>query len=932
MFFGAGQIAEALERGREKRQATRLENARLYNEFVRLNPGATTQERLDYANNLIKTTGAGNAGLPTKAQMERNYNKYKEEEARKAAARAQAAEQRRLAAIRQSYQDAATISKVLAPQFGTEGFSDLVKKNAESLNIPSEMFTMIEENAGKEAYNDWAKNNQVLIQTYMNDPTKAGYEALTTAPGADLFGDRLKSSYEQAYINAETEKVKALNNTLTQKAQSVDPEQWDIEKENILRGIPDSVKNQLDMKPYDDEVQRRRDVKAQREAQVAGGEFQKYILQNKATITQADADNFKAQLIAAAKSRGVTLADEAFEEGNTRLKEQLDLNAAQRSRVINETIGSANDLAAKLALGEATEAQVIAELESGLSTKFGEDYTLSQSDRTRFDNLVTQTKDRLASEAKAAVDAQVVGADVRSAAAGRATTDEIVRQIEAKLTASMNVGDVKFTQEQTKDLQDRIDSLREQIIGDIKNLADAYDDDPEQLTRAAAQTREQFVEQFVTNIRVQNNINTDDENYAELEDIASKAYDSVYAQIRKDINVKEEQSATKAFSDITGSLIVNNDAADDIVEVIEQSLTTSGYLGAGGDDAEFDPKVVKSDLAQAVNVQIADFTGRFDIALTPELTRAIMNELPNQLKTDAGASMYTVGGGLPPEAVDRAISAVIEDHYKLLGPTNNADIQLEAMNLTLQEVGAESLASMTPEQQAMYEATYRSNLKKAATSKYDVIAESKIEDFAPTAEVNELVTNTVSDLSAVESLDRQLDLIQPEPERIMNIDAIGSYMVDVAQAERNARDVADKINNEIVRLTNLARNPVYNTDNVTSVKIENEVAKLQERRSEVVSYLKHINKVKNRADQIGELAKAKIAEMERLAIERKQQQKQDGLVGGSSSRTRLTPDERSNIGLEPEAESSGGLYDLLNRTFNFNLDTPRPSIVDRNRR
>ena len=81
--FGLNEFSKALQRGEERRKADRLDNARLYNDFLSSNPGATVQERMDYANNLIKETGAGLGGLPSKAQMQRNYDKYKKKKPKK---------------------------------------------------------------------------------------------------------------------------------------------------------------------------------------------------------------------------------------------------------------------------------------------------------------------------------------------------------------------------------------------------------------------------------------------------------------------------------------------------------------------------------------------------------------------------------------------------------------------------------------------------------------------------------------------------------------------------------------------------------------------------------------------------------------------------------------------------------------------------------
>ena len=183
MFFGLSEATSAYEKAQDRRKETRKENARLYNEFIRLNPGATTQERLDFANNLIKETGVGSAGLPTKAQMQNNYNKYKAAEAKKAAAEAEAKaekeRQRKIANIRL----AGELGQSFSNQYGNKDFDDFLKTQFGDLEIDPSLIPAAKEAAGKKAWNDWQSANQGLINAFIENPTKAGLDALILQGG-----------------------------------------------------------------------------------------------------------------------------------------------------------------------------------------------------------------------------------------------------------------------------------------------------------------------------------------------------------------------------------------------------------------------------------------------------------------------------------------------------------------------------------------------------------------------------------------------------------------------------------------------------------------------------------------------------------------------------------------------------------------------------
>lgn len=240
MLFGLGEFTKRMNLNEERRKETRKENARLYNEFIRLNPGATTQERLDYANKLIKDTGVGSAGLPTKAQMQSNYNKYKAAEAKKAAAEAEARKekerQRKIANIRL----AGELGQSFSNQYGDEGFDDFLKTQFGDLEIDPSLIPAAKEAAGKKAWNEWQSANQGLISAFIENPTQAGLDALILQ-GGDVWGERVTNTYKSIFDRTQAERTQAAAQEIEQLRGIKDEKELNAKIELIKKKYPGVV-------------------------------------------------------------------------------------------------------------------------------------------------------------------------------------------------------------------------------------------------------------------------------------------------------------------------------------------------------------------------------------------------------------------------------------------------------------------------------------------------------------------------------------------------------------------------------------------------------------------------------------------------------------------------------------------------------------------
>ena len=237
MLFGLGEFSDQMNRNEERRKETRKENARLYNEFIRLNPGATTQERLDYANKLIKETGVGSAGLPTKAQMQNNYNKYKAAEAKKAAAEAERKAEKERARKIANIKLAGELGQSFSNQFGTENFDTFLETQFDDLGIDKSLIPAAKDQAGKKAWNDWQTANQGLINAFLDNPTQAGLDALILQ-GGDTWGDRVTTTYTSIFERQQAEREQDAAREIEALRGITDEEELNSKIDLIIKKYP----------------------------------------------------------------------------------------------------------------------------------------------------------------------------------------------------------------------------------------------------------------------------------------------------------------------------------------------------------------------------------------------------------------------------------------------------------------------------------------------------------------------------------------------------------------------------------------------------------------------------------------------------------------------------------------------------------------------
>lgn len=823
MFYGLGAMTDAMEKGRERRESKRLENARLYNEFVKSNPGATTQERLDFANNLIKTTGAGSAGLPTKAQMERNYDKYQEEQRRAAAARAQAAQRAKLAARRQAMADAKSVAELLSPQFGSENFDGMVAEQAEAFGIPEAFIPGITQRAGDQAYQDWAKNNQVAINAYLKEPTRAGFEALTTAPGAENFTGRLSGAYEGAYKSAEARQATDLNDQLLADAQSTPLKDWEATRANALRGVPQSVIEKLDLDTYNSIIGRRQAEAQTAEAQSALSAYTTFLRTQKDGITQQAADAKMAELIASAAANGIQLSDSDFAPATQILDENLQLAETKRQSSVANAIRSADGLLAEVLDNSKTEDQAFASLQSGALSQITPGYQMSDQDKEVFRQALVQLREQRAGNTSRAAGSAVLGADVGDVARGNETLADVRTELEAQLSSELGY-DVTLSDENVAALEAQIETAKGALSTQLANSAAVAESTPDVIEATADQTREQFVTQFVAQVGNQQGVNTDNELLrGQLEDLANSTYDRIFVEIRSQANEAEDASIATALREIRTPSLPDQKVVEAVRETVEASVETTAMLGDGTNDDAVDAGILKAEIGSTVSPMIASAAAQYGIPLTPELASMVMEQYKAANLSVNGMSNFAPGSTIDQSSITSAFEAVLGDYMQRASSESlpHGSLRLQAMNEAMDVAGVESISSMTTEQRTVFDASYVSAVERLVNEKYDLLADTQAEDLEPT---QALVTSTSENLDAARDAMREFKGFVSSDD----ISLLGTAPYEAALASKeNLQDNIKGINNEIARLSRLMANQIYKPNPVQRAEIERQIDLLQ---------------------------------------------------------------------------------------------------------
>ena len=214
MALALGGFTNAFVGADEKRKDRRAQNAQLYANWISANPDASVDERKEYYGNLAGNSRGLQSGIPTEETMKRQVKKYKDKQAKIAAANAQAAEDRKLQLSRAKLDDINRVAKSLAPLYGDEAAA---KEQAVATGLTSpEQFAQVYARMKTFAYADWNDTNKLLISDYLNSPTQAALDALkgttTSAELQTMITNQYKGAFDREVTSQTNQAALAFQN------------------------------------------------------------------------------------------------------------------------------------------------------------------------------------------------------------------------------------------------------------------------------------------------------------------------------------------------------------------------------------------------------------------------------------------------------------------------------------------------------------------------------------------------------------------------------------------------------------------------------------------------------------------------------------------------------------------------------------------------
>lgn len=225
MAFNFGAFQEGYDESEKILLAKRRENAALYSDFVKANPGASADEREKFANSLAGSNKSFRAALPSREVMESNVAEYnrKRQAAAAAAARKTQLQNIEIAGKASAYMAdllQTTDSKTAAAQ--TQAlFGDL---------LDEKMLPVVTTQANRLGYLQFVKDAQPYVTNFTSNPTQANLDSLVREGYNPEFGERLKLQFAPTLDRARTTANAAAAANLMEIAQRVD-----LDDDNVFK-------------------------------------------------------------------------------------------------------------------------------------------------------------------------------------------------------------------------------------------------------------------------------------------------------------------------------------------------------------------------------------------------------------------------------------------------------------------------------------------------------------------------------------------------------------------------------------------------------------------------------------------------------------------------------------------------------------------------
>lgn len=791
-----GKFTEAIERGDERRSSLRKENAGLYADFVRDNPGASVDERTDYAQTLINDTGVGSRGLPTKSAMIKKVDAYKKEQAQKAAATAAAAEAKKRSRLIQNLKLQGELIDLGADQGWTE---EQMKAQYESLGIDPTGVSGAMTSVGRKQFQTWQQDHQASIANYLKNPTKAAYDLLVTQ-GGEKFERQIKGLFSTQYTAAYQTSAKDLRRKLEDASLAGDTAAFDREIRILKDQFPDDV-----WKLVGEDFQRAGEIFKKNEegrttsAVDALGREMETLSQN---IDQSPEEFKRAreslrskytpeQLAAFDAKAGDTYPD-AFTTGVASAQAVTDAAFNQNNMFELEELANAEDT---------NRAQMLREIQFRKDTAVRDGVSLpadfGKSELAVFDANQLKRDNVTDANNLRTVDQRIVTQEetVSQAVRMESDFDSLVAEIERNVSGT-EVGDVKLTEGQKEKLKERFDQASDQLTKDMKDHALNISETSAGYDDAVAKTKAEFVARFVSNLESTQGISNVNDRFGSY---AEKAYDDIIAKVRMEKNDGEAQSARDALTALAEERKpIGFEFAGDVFDGLLKSESVLGAIDKDEQGAVFAD--IKNNLLQTAG----RFARQMDLPISQDTYREMASILAD--------GEQLAGTTFPPERVK---AALVKAFQSTLNSSPHPDIEYAAYVDAMDAAGIDDLATADDEQMSVFRNEYGKLRVQLAEAKFDIYGDSFADDIARSAPL-------ISRASGISTTaDPKLQLISNSLASVGNLSGldllryemgdIKSVMKDTWKMKPDLEASIEEAEDEIIRLTKLTNTPIYKT-------------------------------------------------------------------------------------------------------------------------
>ena len=791
-----GKFTEAIERGDERRSSLRKENAQLYADFARDNPGASVEERTDYAQTLINDTGVGSRGLPTKSAMIKKVDAYKKEQARKSAAAAAAAEAKKRSRLIQNLKLQSELITLGADQGWTQ---EQMVAHYESLGMNPAGVDGAMTSVGRKQFQTWQNDHQASINNYLKNPTKAAYDLLLTQ-GGEKFDSEIKGLFSSQYVAAYNTSAKELRRELEGAALSSDTASY----ERAIRGLKDKYPDDV-WKLVGKDFQLAGEIFVTNEegrttsAVDALGREMETLSQN---IDQSSEEFNRArdslrskytpeQLAAFDAKAGDTYPD-AFTKGVTDAQGVTDAAFNKDNMFELEALANAEDTTREKMLREIQYRKATAERDGvSLPADFGNseldvfDAKQEARDGVTDENNARTVEQRIAEQ----------GDEVSQAVRLDGNFDSLVAEIERNVSGT-EVGDVKLTEGQKEELKKRFDQASGQLTIDMRNHAlnisgtsAGYDD-------AVAKTKAEFVARFVSNLESTQGISNVNDRFGKL---AETAYDDIIAKVRMEKNDGEAQSAKAALTALNEERNpIGFEFAGDVFDGLLKSESVLGVIEKDDQGAVFAD--IKNNLLQTAG----RFARQMDLPISQDTYREMASILAD--------GEQLAGTTFPPERVK---AALVTAFLSTLNSSPHPDIEYAAYVDAMAVAGIRDLATADDAQMSVFRNEYGKLRVQFAEAKFDIYGDSFADDIARSVPLISRASNIST------TADPKLQLISSSLDYVENLSGfdllryemgdIRNFVKDTWKMKPDLEASVEETEDEITRLTKLINTPIYKT-------------------------------------------------------------------------------------------------------------------------